>query len=98
MAKKQLRKLIGLSIIIKCDFYDAIDRPIRYNLGIDDVYLYFSKEFLRFRKEDLINLNGLMRFLQVISLENQSVMSGEEVFLRGLFELITGQKYVNCEW
>ena len=40
---KKLRKLIVLSIIIKCDFYDPIDRPIRHNLGFDDVSLYFSK-------------------------------------------------------
>ena len=32
-----------------------------------------------------------MRFPQVVSLENHSIMSGEEVFLRGLFELVTGQ-------
>ena len=42
MAKKQLRKLLGLSIFIKCDFYDPIDRPIRHNLGFDDVSLYFG--------------------------------------------------------
>ena len=33
-----------------------------------------------------------MRFPAVVSLENQSIMTGEEVFLRGLFELVTGQK------
>jgi len=59
-----------------CDFYDPIDRPIRHNLGFDDVSLYFSKEFLRFCTEDLINLYGLMRFPDVVSFENQSVMIG----------------------
>ena len=76
MAKKQLRKLLDSSIFIKYYFYDPIDRPIRHNLGFDDVSLYFSKEFLRFCKEDLVNLYDLMRFPQVVSLENQSVMSG----------------------
>jgi len=47
MAKKQLRKLSGLSIFIKCDFYDPIDRPIRHYLGFDDVSLYFSQIPLR---------------------------------------------------
>ena len=40
LAKRQLRKLIGLSIIfIKYDFYDPIYRQFRHNLGFDDVSL-----------------------------------------------------------
>jgi len=74
------QNLIGLSIVINCDFYDAIDGPIRHNLGFDDVSLYFSKKFLRFRRDDLnINLYGLMRFPDVVSLANQYGVSGEDV-------------------
>ena len=43
---------------------------IRHNLGFDDVSLYFSKEFLRFRKEDLVNLYSLMRFPEVVRLHD----------------------------
>ena len=39
-----------------------------------------------------MNLYSLMRFPDTVRLENQSVLSGEEVFLRGLFELATGHK------
>ena len=67
--------------MLKCDFYGPIDRPNRQIHGFDDITLYFSKDFLRFRKEDLIHLYSLMRFPDTVRLENQSVLSGEEVFL-----------------
>ena len=59
--------------------------------GLIDWMMYpyiFPKQFLRFRKEDLVNLCGLMRFPQVVSLDNHFIMSGEEDFLRGLFERV----------
>ena len=39
-----------------------------------------------------MHLYSLMRFPDTVRLENQSVLSGEEVFLRGLFELASGHK------
>ena len=42
--------------------------------------LFFSKEFFRFLKEDLIHLYSLMRFPGTVRLENQSVLSCEEFF------------------
>ena len=89
---KRVKALVGTSIAMQCDFYDPIERPLRHNLVWDDITLYFSKEFLRFRKEDLMNLFTLMRFPDVVSFDNQSSMSGLEVFIRGLYELVTGHK------
>ena len=51
--------------------------------------MMFPYIFPRFRKDDLINMYGLMSFPDVVILENQSVGSGEEVCFRGLFELVT---------
>ena len=49
----------------------------------------FSKEFLRFRKEDISDLYLLLQFPDKVPLKNRSTMSGEEVFMRGLYELCT---------
>ena len=43
IVKKQ-DKVLGLSIMLKCDFYGSIDRPNRQIHGFDDITLYFSKE------------------------------------------------------
>ena len=78
--------------MLTCDFYGHIDRPNRQVHGFNDITLYFSKEFLRFRKEYLIHLYILMQFPDTVHLKNQSVLSGLEVCLRGLFELATSHK------
>ena len=47
----------------------------------------FSKEFLRFGNEDITDLYVLLSFPDNVRLENRSTMSGQEVFMRGLYEL-----------
>lgn len=44
----------------------------------------------RFMKQDLGILLSLLRFPESIVLNNRSRCSGEEIFLRGLYELVTG--------
>ena len=46
--------------------------------------------FFETRKEDLYRLNVNLKFEDKCILENRSVMSGEEVLLRGLYELVSG--------
>ena len=52
------------------------------------MYPYIFRK--NFQISFLCHIYGLMCFPQVVSLENQSIMTREEVFLRGLFELVTG--------
>jgi hypothetical protein len=90
--KRKCGALIFISLSIKEDTYGPIERPIRHCLALSDISFYFSKEFLRFRRENLDELYEFMRFPNRVVLENKSVMTGEEVFLRGLYELVTGEK------
>ena len=46
--------------------------------------------FFETRKEDLYRLLVNLKFDDKCILENRSVMSGEEVLLRGLYELVSG--------
>ena len=46
--------------------------------------------FFETRKEDLYRLKVNLKFEDKCILENRSVMSGEEVLLRGLYELVSG--------
>lgn len=50
--------------------------------------------FFRFQKADLFRLKRALQFLEVVHLSNRSTMSGEEVFLRGLFELVSGSDQI----
>ena len=45
----------------------------------------------RFQREHLRLLLDLLKFPSIITLDNRSKMSGEEVLLRGLFELVSGE-------
>ena len=83
---------INLSIWIQMDPYAPIDRPLRTNISLQNMTYMFSKEFLRFRKEDISVLYLFLRFLDKVSSDNCSTMSGKEVFMRGLYELRTVQR------
>ena len=72
--------------------YEPVDRPVRMNISLWNMTSMFSKEFLRFRKEDIADLYVFLRFRDKVRLENHSKMSGQEVFMRGLYELCTGAK------
>jgi len=57
---------------------------------IDDFELRQFWPFFRFSKNDLKRLKGELLFDEEYILSNRVRMSGEEVFLRGLFELTSG--------
>ena len=59
---------------------------------LKNVTYKFSKEFLCFQKEDISDLYLLLRLPDIVPLKNRSTMSGEEVFMIGLYELNTGAK------
>ena len=90
--KRKILLCINLSLGIQIDTYVPIDRPVRMIVSLENMTYMFSKEFLRFRKEDIHNLYLLLRFPDKVRLENRSTMSGQEVFMRGLYELCTGAK------
>ena len=85
--KRKILLCINLSIGIQMDPYAPIDRPVRTNISLQNMTYMFSKEFLRFRKEVISDLYLLLQFPDKVRLENRSTMSGEEVFMRGLYEL-----------
>ena len=90
--KRKILLCVNLSLGIQIDTYVPIDRPVRMIVSLENMTYMFSKDFLRFRKEDITNLYLLLRFPDKVRLENRSTMSGQEVFMRGLYELCTGAK------
>ena len=72
--------------------YDNIPPPIRLSLLLENLTYPFCKEFLRFRKEDIHHFYVLLNFSNVCVFDNRATMSGEEIFIRGLYELCTGEK------
>ena len=92
LLKKRILVCLAMSIGIKADTYEEIEAPVRAGISLESMTDMFSKEFLRFRKEDLRRLFNLLNFPEKVVLDNRSTMTGEEVFMRGLYELTTGAK------
>jgi hypothetical protein len=67
------------------------EKPERKDVTVDSLKHSTAKIFFNFRKDDLSRLIELFKFPEDCILENGSKMKGEEVFLRGLFELSTGE-------
>ena len=88
----KIKMLCGLSLGIRLDTYDNIPPPIRLSLLLENLTYPFCKEFLRFRKEDIHHFYVLLNFSNVCVFDNRATMSGEEIFIRGLYELCTGEK------
>ena len=65
-----------MSVGTQMDTFEPIDRPVRMNISLENMTFMFSKEFLRFRKEDITDLYLLLRFPDKVRLENRSTMSG----------------------
>ncbi len=68
-----------------------LDKPNRMDRDIEsfedgDCYVFF-----RFTKPDLHKLVDLLELNETFRLENGEVMSGEELLLRGLYELCSGE-------
>ena len=80
--KRQILLCKNLSFGTKIDTYVPIDRPVCMIVSLDNMTYMFSKEFLRFRKEEYSIHNLLLRFPDKVRFENRSTMSGQEVFMR----------------
>ncbi len=77
---------------------NSLPRPSRFDCSIDSFDESQCWSFFRTQKSDLFRLFNCLRFPRVIKLPNRCKMSGEELFLRGLYELVTGESQYNiCE-
>lgn len=70
---------------------DDMAKCERHNRTIESFSPCDCKIFFEFKKTDLSRLFALLRFQDICKFDNKSVMSGEEVFLRGLYELVSGE-------
>lgn len=70
-------------------------RPPRMRVTIDSFSTNDCKNFFEFRKEDLPRLLFGLRFPEQCKLADGSVMCDEEVMLRGLYELVSGEDQHN---
>ena len=78
-----------LSLKVATD--EDMEKCERYNRTIESFSPCDCKIFFEFKKTDLSRLFPLLRFPDICTFDNKSVMSGEEVFLRGLYELVSGE-------
>lgn len=72
------------------DLSPPLTKPLRRKISVDiftesDCYVFFA-----FRQEHLSRLFKALRIPDKVHLENGSVMTGEEIALRGLYELVNG--------
>jgi Fe-S-cluster containining protein len=85
-----LRMLIAQYLVLNVEDPDDLPPQPSRRCRIEDFHPTVCKTFFRFRREGLYKLYALLRIPEVVKFKNRSKMSGEEVFLRGLFELCTG--------
>jgi len=72
----------------------GLGRPSRLNRTIDS-FMFTATNQLRFEHGHLQRLKNLLQFPETVIFDNGSKMSGEEVFLRGLYELSNGETKFN---
>ena len=82
-----------LSITVTDD--EGLEKCSRFNRTIDSFSASDCKIFFEFKKVDLWRLLPLLNFPEECILDNCSNMPGEEVFLRGLYELVSGETQHN---
>ena len=76
----------------------TLERPLRINATIDTFTDSVCWNYFECRKADLRRLLVGLQLDQRVTLENGSRMPGEEVMLRGLFELVSGNDQFDiCE-
>ena len=68
---------------------------IHFDCDIDTFDETQCWNFFGIRKDDLRRMVKSLRFPAVVKFQNRSKMSGEEVFLRGLYELVNGENQYN---
>ena len=69
---------------------DGMEQCERYDRTIESFSPCDCKIFFEFKKADLTRVFQLLRFPDICKFDNRSEMNGEEVFLRGLYELVNG--------
>lgn len=77
-----------LSIVIEPQYFLEARPSLRRTITSftpSECYIYF-----RFTKADLRHLYQCLKFPENVLLDNRSRMTGEEIFLRGLYELVSG--------
>lgn len=95
-------KMLGNSYVIPAVKYfstvledsenlEPVEKPERKEVSVDSFTPSTAKMFFKFKKCDLSRLIELFQLPAECKLENGSSMSGEEVFLRGLYELCSGE-------
>lgn len=97
-------RLLRLSMFryleISTDFKDdtLLPKPQRMDRDINSFPNSSFRYNFRFLKPELQDLFKQLKFPDQITLENRSIISGEDVFLRGLYELCSGEnKQKICE-
>ena len=89
----QATNVLKIYVLILKEPDNTILRPINHRRSIVSISDSDCKTFFGFsNQQDLLRLLKCLRLDKSrIVLSNGSVMSGEEIFLRGLYELITGE-------
>jgi hypothetical protein len=72
---------------IKLDDFGPLPKIEIRTWVVDDIDPIFCESFLRFKKPELRRLYGLMRFPMSVK---GGRMSGEKIFIRGLYQMATG--------
>jgi len=68
---------------------ESLEKVQIYDRTIDSFTASDCKVFFQFRKSELKRSLPLLKFDDVCKFNNKNIMGGEEVFLRGLYELVT---------
>jgi len=87
---KGLSALYAASVISAEDDSDDLTQESRER-DVDSFTESACRINFRFLKKDLHKLVDLLQFPEVAIFPNRSTMSGEEAFLRGLYELVSGE-------
>jgi len=91
--RERAMRLLSICINMTQEPEITVSKPIDYRRNIQSFCDSDCKTFFGFNCQgDLFRLLKCFRLdLDRISLQNGSVMSGEEIMLRGLYELVTGE-------
>lgn len=91
----KLQKVVRVAI---CLYLSIVVEPLsealvtnRFPVNIAMFSASNCNAFFRFRQDDLQRLFELLKFPEFVRFDNRSKMSGEEVYLRGLYELVSGE-------
>jgi hypothetical protein len=88
--KKFLRAMIAQYVVLNVEDPDDLPPQPSRRCRIQDFHPTVCKTFFRFKRPGLYKLYQLLGIPLEVKFKNRSKMSGEEVLLRGLFELCTG--------